>query len=62
MPGMLIPNPIGHAQIKLATQMPKEVLVCLLSQNIFRTMVGVSHDASLMFAGIMMVLRVNQVL
>ena len=62
MRSMLIPNPIGHAQLQLATQMPEEVLVCFLSQNIFRIMIGVSHDARLMFAGIMMILRLNQVL
>ena len=37
-------------------------LVCFLSQNIFRIMIGVSHDASLMVAGIMVVLRLNQIM
>ena len=31
-----IPNPIGRAQLKLATQIPKQVLVCFSSQNMFR--------------------------
>ena len=60
-----IPNPIGQAQLKLATQKPKQVLVCFFVAKHVQTFRhsdtrGVSHDASLMFDGIMITL--NQVL
>ncbi len=38
----VILNPIGQAQLKLATQMPKQVLVCFSLQKMFRRQRGVA--------------------
>lgn len=60
LPGMLIPNPIGQAQHQARDANAGGFSVLLVAKHI-QTMTGVSYDASWMFAGIMMILRLNQV-